>query len=275
MRLMAMLGMALALSMPALTHAKGKKGSKSKHGAQKTHKKAEHAIYAGEMPEPNAHTLRKGQGQIDLFTRSHWGLTNDLQLDVTMGRFLVIGPNAGLEYAFLQNKKQAVSMSVYGQTNWRRYSQRATVMPMYTWGGHRSNRLSTGLGLEVTKFDWSRVPQDRLNRIGLSRTDVVRRFGVPLHIGYDLVRSNKSIFQFWGSTNVAAPALDDPFKFRLGANWTHGWRTFRMSLGVTANYNALADVQEVFDTLSGTFQTFDRDLPRFVPLPYARFWWRF
>lgn len=65
-----------------------------------------------------------------------------------------------------------------------------------------------------------------------------------------------------------------PFKFRLGAHCTHALR-IRVSLGVTANYNALADVQEVFDTLSDTFQTFDRDLPRFVPLPYARFWWRF
>ena len=273
---MPVLAMALALLLPGLATAKGKKGHKGKQGHKKHHKKAEHAIFAGEMPQPNAHTLRKGQGQIDLFTRSHWGLTNDLQLDVTMGRFLVIGPNAGLEYAFLQNKKQAVSMSVYGQTNWRRYSQRATLMPMYTWGGHRSSRVSTGLGLEVAKWDWSRVPQERMQKFGVAgRTEVDRTFGVPIHIGYDFVRTNRSVFQFWGSTDVAAPARDDPFKFQAGASWNHGWRTFRMSLGLTVNYNALADVQEVFDTLEDTFSAFDRDLPRFVPLPYARFWWRF
>ncbi len=270
MRIRLVLAAAAAFTLPGIVLAKGK------NAAKRRKKKIEQAIYAGEMPEGNAHTLRKGQGQIDLFTRSHWGLTNDLQLDVTIGRFLVIGPNIGLEYAFLQNKKQAFSLQARGQTNWMRFSQRATLMPMYTWGGHRSDRVTAGLGVEFAKWDWSRIPQDRAQQFGVAgRSDVDQTVGAPLHIGYDLVQNNKNVFQFWGETDVAAPARDDPFRFQVGTNWTHGWETFRMSLGLTVNYNALADAQEIFDTLEETIPAFDRKLPAFLPLPYVRLWWRF
>lgn len=282
MKRLAAIALMMGMATSGVAEAGGKSQQKSSHrpSHKPSHKggkrQAKEAIYAGEMPQPNAHTLRKGQGQIDLLTRSHWGLTNDLQLDVTMARFLLVGPNAGLEYAFLQNKKQAVSLQAYGQTNWRRYSQRATLLPMYTWGGHRSNRLNTGLGVELRKWDWSRVPQDRIRSLGFSgRDDTVRTIGVPFHLGYDYVLGNRNVFQFWGSTDLAAPGQDQPFRFQLGSSWNHGWHTLRLSLGLTVNYNALADMQEVFDALEDTIPAFDRDLPRFLVLPYARLWWRF
>ncbi len=269
MRITTTLGLALALGFPGAAFAKKKNNKAGK-------KKAENAIFAGEMPQANAHTLRKGQGQIDLFTRSHWGLTNDLQLDVTMGRFLFIGPNAGLEYAFLQDKKQAVSLTAYGQSNWRRYSQYATLMTMYTYGGHRSNRATVGLGVDVRRFDWDRFPDDRADQLNVAgNTGMDRTVGVPVHLGYDLVKDNKNVYQFWVNSDLAAPVRDDPFKVQAGASWNHGWDTFRMSLGLTLNYNALADLQEALDSVAEVIPSADRQLPRFVPLPYVRLWWRF
>lgn len=261
----------LLLTLPSAADAKGKgKGGKAKQ------RNTDRTLFAGEMPQPNAHTLKQGQAQMYLGTRVSVGATDNIQINTHALGFAVLGPRAGVETAVWQTKDDAVSLTVDASTNWRFYDRGLQFLPLYTHGGHRSNRITAGLGVAVDTIDYGRIPDKPIfDYLPVAAEGIERTVSVPLLVGYDLVPSNRTVIQFWGNTDVRGPARGDPFTFQLGTSWNHAWDSVRLSAGMTLRYNALADVQGVIDSLAALGLMEQQTLPKVLPLPYVRIWWRF
>ena len=238
---------------------------------------SERAIYAGEMPEPNAHTLPRGSGQFDALTKLSFGIAHDLQINSNLARLGLIGPNGSLEWALLQNRRNALSVTASIQQNWDEYSKSFSVLPMYTIGGHQGPRLSIGYGLERKETDWASVPKDdRLYTVALLKDNEVEvKEARPLHAVLDLQLRKSDVIQIWWQSDALLYSDGEFSRYRAGLSWTHGGDYLRGSLGATVNYNALSGAQEILDVIPDGLPLADVELPVFLPLPYVRIWWRF
>ena len=269
---------ALLLTLPSVVLAAHKKGHKPKS----KQKKAVQVIRAGELPQPTAHTLRKGDGQLFIGTSSRWGVGRHTQFNTHFARWL-LGPNAGVKYAFVEDKTQAVAVELSAKMDWVLFTQKTRLMPLYTWGGKRGNRFNAGLGWDYRRINYGRFQQtadsltQRLVDMGLVEVEfvlgVVHRHGVPFYVGYDWTLDKKNVFQFWWENDLIAPAQGGPFEFQLGASWNHSWKQFRLASGLTVNHNQISDNQEAVASVVSSVT--NRRLPSTLPLPYVRMWWMF
>ncbi len=99
-----------------------------------------------------AHVLQDGGRQIRLSTLSHWGLTDNLQLDVGILGSLV-RPQAGVEYLVMDGERVDLSLAGWGETSWNGASRTGRIRVQSSILMGEYNRLNVGLGLQQSLIE--------------------------------------------------------------------------------------------------------------------------
>jgi len=219
-------------------------------------------VISGELSN-TGHTLREGVNQLSLGTQYYRGVTEDFQMGTRVLGWLG-GANLSGEYAILQSDDSAFSAGADLSYYWSG-GYTVGVVPTYTLGGQKTNRVNASLGVSYTKLDLDVGEVTGNEEDNTSFTSL----SVPLHLSYDLVPSDQTTFRFRFETDVKAD-IDGAFVFKGGAAWNHGWNKYRLALGVDVTNAGLAELEQIFNFLG-----VGQDLPPVYPLPYVRMWWRF
>jgi hypothetical protein len=228
-----------------------------------------HAIdlAAGEFQfAPNADTLPKGDVAIHpLFYDTIIGLSGGADIKFPL-LGLLAGPAIAVEARLVDTEDVAVSLEPGAYTSWTLTSYEASTH-LHVTGGVGEDRANLSVG--GVGYSFSYTTQEDTDEDGELDTEVISEgsgLRVPVSLGYDWVRSPTTVFNFALSTpDVTAPS---PMVVGL-ADWTHGRKTFRISLGVYVIYNADWDAL-VPESLQDPLPT----LPRVVPAPHLALWWR-
>lgn len=208
-------------------------------------------VISGEF-DNTGHTLRKGTSQMYLGTRYARGISEDFQIGTSFLGWIG-GANLTAEYAIMQDDESAFSIDTNLRYGWNGGYDVALV-PTYTMGGQQTSRFNAGLGVGQTKFD--------------EATDAVLQ--VPLTLSYDLVPNQQTTFRFHFRSDIMSAVGDDSdLVFTGGANWNHGWKKYRLALGVNLTNFGLGDLEDTLELLG-----VEPSLPSVYPLPYIRMWWR-
>lgn len=208
-----------------------------------------------------AQTLEKGRFALHPILPSTYGI-NDF-MDVKSSILgLIGGPNASLEVGLVDGDGYALSVEPAASTSWNFAS--------LTGGVTVNNTLAMGenrLNLQVGGT-FAQVPDFVLNDNGeLVQQGSSTAIGVPIGVGYDLVKSDQVTWRFTGNTNLVG--LGDNPSAILAFSWNKALaQRFRLALGAGAyvGQNPLAGLP------GGLFDNVNMLI---LPLPTLELWWKF
>lgn len=179
-------------------------------------------VASGELFD-TAHTLTKGRRQIRLSGLSHWGLTDSLQLNVSLLSSLA-GPDAGLEYQVWSEGRSAASVTALGNVSWNGDSRSATLLGQYTLGVGEWDRLNLALG-----FGQGKAAAGDPIVYAKWRT-------IPLRVSFDKVKSDRRVFRYNAAFDAGPMSLGGKLEGEGGVLWTYGFERFRISAGGGLRY---------------------------------------
>jgi hypothetical protein len=218
-------------------------------------------VTSGELFD-TAQTLAKGQRQIRLSTRSHWGLTDSLQLDVGLLQSLG-GPTGGLEYRVWSEGHSAASVAFQGQTAWNGSTRTGTALGQYTLGVGEWDRLNLQLGYGQGKVEVA---------TGVGKEVAVTTWRtVPLKVSFDKVKSDRRVFRYNAAIDAGPLTNGGQLEAEGGVLWTYGFNSFRLSLGGGLRY-----APSFGDQLNAALITAQQepiDFPNVLPKLDANLWW--
>lgn len=218
-------------------------------------------VASGELFD-TAHTLTKGQRQIRLSTRSHWGLTDSLQLDVGLLQSLG-GPTGGLEYQVWSEGRSAASVTALGNTSWNGDNRSATLLGQYTLGVGEWDRLNLALGYGQGKLE---VPNTAGDGVVSARWRTI-----PLRVSFDKVKSDRRVFRYNAAFDAGPMSLGGKPDAEGGVLWTYGFYRFRLSLGGGLRYAPTWG--DGFNALLLQANSEPIDFPNVLPKLDANLWW--
>ena len=206
---------------------------------------ADTPILAGEL-NGTAYTLPAKTLRLQAFAPSAYGVTDQLELRSSL-LGLLAGPNLTAEYKLMDAEDRALSMSISGDYLWDGLAS-SSLGAVYTLGSATENRLSfRGSAGVVIAGDTTFISSS-------------------LGVGYELIVNPQTLWTFSGGTSPDALASGSLQGTTVRAEWTRGWKVYRLSLGL-----ALTDPTLLNENLAD----FDQNaisLP-ILPLPYFLMWW--
>ena len=206
---------------------------------------AETPIHAGELTG-TAYTLPAKKLRLQIFSPSAYGVTDELELKSSL-LGLLAGPNLTAEYKLMDAGDRALSLSAGGDYLWDG-SVSASVGGAYTLGSDAENRLSFRGGA------------------GVSLIEGTTFISATVGAGYEVVVNPQTLWTFSGGTSLTQLASGSLAGTTAGAERTHGWKVFRLSLGLV-----VADPSALNASLEGSgFGPINLPL---LPLPYFLMWW--
>lgn len=213
---------------------------------------------SGELSH-TAHTLSAGENRLTLGTAYSRGITDTVQVGShAFGWFA--GPNANVEYQFLEAEAAVMSGTVSGSYAYDGgYS--FSVVPTFTLGGRDTSRLNVSVG--YGRFRTTLQVRESADPIVFEGAEM------PLRLSYDLVVGPQNTFRFLFNSDVQTLGEASP-DFSGGVGWLHGVDRFRLGLGVVVTNYGIEEIETILATVR-----IDPNLPAVYPLPYIRMWWRF
>ncbi len=219
-----------------------------------------------------AHVLQDGGRQIRLSTLSHWGLTDNLQLDVGILGSLV-RPQAGVEYLVMDGDRVDLSLAGWGETSWNGSSRTGRIRVQSSILMGEYNRLNVGLGIQQSKIE---VEKGTLATAGFfykGPTELLRFRQFPLTLSFDKVKSDRQVLRFAGTFDAGPVTLGRNPEGDAGVLWNYGWKRFRIGLGGGLRY-----APTFGDQANAALEVFGQDpvnVPDVLPKLDLNLWWAF
>lgn len=219
-------------------------------------------IASGEFRN-TADTTPKGEFVLHPLLRSHYGITDDLDVKLSIPGFIVGGPQVFVEYQIVGGDGVRLSVEPSANLSWnfKSFSAGGSVRTTVPVGTHRFN-LSVG-----GTYGQTYLRDDDPDTAGDQPVTLVGA-AIPLNVGFDLVPSDATTVRFVLNTEVLGMA-GGVFAGSLGGNWNHAFGDrFRFSVGAVVLYGIIPGYAELLA---------DAGLPAFPPLvpsPTFELWWR-
>jgi hypothetical protein len=223
-------------------------------------------LHSGELYD-TAHVLQKGTKQMRLFTQSHWGLSDKLQLDVRLVRTLW-APNVGFEYLALDSDGFDLSVTANVESNWKGTAPKGYGLITTSTKVGNHDRINIGAGFgggKVEELTFAKANKEP--KINPYRT-------LPVRISFDKVKSDRRMTRYYIKADAGGALLDQDIQAEAGANVSYGWEKFRITAGGGLIYfPAINDVLAQFNAARG--QPGESNFPRWLPQPDLNLWWVF
>jgi len=223
-------------------------------------------LQSGELYD-TAHVLQKGTKQMRLFTQSHWGLSDKLQLDVWLLKALGT-PNVGLEYHALDSDGFDLSVTANVESNWRGTAPVGYGLITTSTKVGDYDRINVGAGFGGGKLVESTFGEpDKEPKVSPYRT-------LPIRISFDKVKSDRRVTRYYFKADAGGVLLDQDIQAEAGANVTYGWEKFRITAGGGLMY--FPAINEVFaEAKAALGQPGESNFPRWLPQADLNLWWVF
>ena len=219
-----------------------------------------------------AHVLPDGGRQIRLSTLSHWGLTDQVQLDVgilgSLGR-----PQAGVEVMVLDGDGFDLSAAVWGETSWSFDSRTGRVDLMGTFAVGDYDRFNVGLGFEQSQVEVEKQSGDPVGLFYEGKTVLAARRHLPLRLSFDKVKSDRRVLRWALNLDPGPMTTGGVLEADGGVLWNYGWKVFRIGLGGGLRY-----APSFGDELNAALASVGSDpvdFPNVLPKLDLNLWWAF
>ena len=219
-----------------------------------------------------AHVLPDGGRQIRLSTLSHWGLTDQVQLDVgilgSLGR-----PQAGVEVMVLDGDGFDLSVAGWGETDWGFDNRAARMDVTGTFAVGDYDRFNVGLGYRQGKVEVEARTGDLPSWFYEGKTVPATRRNLPLRLSFDKVKSDRRVLRWALNVDPGPMTTGGVLEADGGVLWNYGWKVFRIGLGGGLRY--APSFGDQFNVLVKTLGGDPIAFPNVLPKVELDLWWAF
>ncbi len=219
-----------------------------------------------------AHVLPDGGRQIRLSTLSHWGLTDQVQLDVGILGSLV-RPQAGLEVMVLDGDGFDLSVAGWGETSWDFGNRTGRLDVMGTFAVGDYDRFNVGLGYRQGKVEVEAGSGDPPGLFYEGKTVQATRRHMPLRLSFDKVKSDRRVLRWALNLDPGPMTTGGVLEADGGVLWNYGWKVFRIGLGGGLRY--APSFGEEFNAALAAVGSDPIPMPNLLPKIDINLWWAF